>query len=343
MDDMDERFAPLPLLTPGNDGGRSRKSLGRAFAAGSLVRVRHGFYVDTATWLGATSSQRFMTTVKAVAGRRHQPVFTGTTALVLQGVPLVETPAAVEVVTPTPSRAGLQTTMPGYHEAHLRDAEDLPYIHRTRNVFREPSVTLEEPVWPGIHTSLRSVDLREHLVDTLSGLDFSEALVIADSLLSGRNREGLRLTRPGLEQLVRREATAAGASWLNRVLRHSTHLSESPGESLSRARMIELGFVLPQLQTHLTGADGVDYRVDFWWEELGLIGESDGWGKYSVAGTDPAESLRREKRREDALRERGHRFVRWGWADALDPQRMAELLVRNRVPRRRRASIRWSA
>ncbi|NUL45489.1 hypothetical protein F7P69_09825 [Cellulosimicrobium funkei] len=347
MDDLEERFTPLPVLTPGNDGGRSRKSLGRAFATGDLVRVRHGFYVDTGVWLGATSEQRFMTTVKAVAGRLHQPVFTGATALLLQGMPLAETPAAVEVVTSTASRAGLQTTMPGYHAAHLRHADGLPFIHRTRNVFREPPFSLDEPLWPGIHTSLGSVHLGEHLVDTLTDLGFCDALMITDALLSGRNREGIRFSRTGLEELVRGSAAdpigASGRTFLDRVLRHSTHLSESPGESLSRARMIELGFELPRLQAHLTGADGVDYRVDFWWEELDLIGESDGWGKYAADGTDPTESLRREKRREDALRERGHRFVRWDWSDASDPQRFAELLVRNRVPRRRRASIRWSA
>lgn len=51
MDDVDEWFRPLPVLTPGNDGGRSRKSLSRAFAAGDLVRVRQGFYVETGLWL----------------------------------------------------------------------------------------------------------------------------------------------------------------------------------------------------------------------------------------------------------------------------------------------------
>lgn len=343
MDDVDEWFRPLPVLTPGNDGGRSRKSLSRAFAAGDLVRVRQGFYVETGLWREATSAQRFMTTVKAVAGRLHQPVFTGATALALQGIPLAETPATVDVVTSTPSRAGLQTTMPGYHEAHLRDADDLPYIHRTRHVFREPPYSLNEPLWPGIPTSLRCVDLGEHLVDTLTSLDFSGALMATDSLLSGRNREGIRFGRNELERLLKQETSGTATSPLGRVFRHASRLSESPAESLSRARMIELGFELPQLQVHLTGADGVDYRVDFWWEELGLVGESDGWGKYSTDGADPAESLRREKRREDALRERGYRFIRWDWTDASDPQRFAELLVRNRVPRRRRASIRWSA
>ncbi len=340
---MDEWFSPLPLLTPGNDGGRSRKSLSRAFAAGDLVRLRQGFYAETDAWRDSTSSRRFATTVKAVAGRLHQPVFTGTTALMLQGLPLVEIPATVDVITTTASRAGLQTTTPGYHEAHLRGGDALPYIHRTRNVFREPPVGLDAPQAPGLHTSVRCEALSGHLAETLTTVDFSEALVITDSLLSGRNGTGLRFSRTELGRLFGPETPLAEVSSARRILEHASPLSESPEESLSRARMIELGFELPQLQRCLTGADGRDYRVDFFWEDLGLIGESDGWGKYSADGADRAASLRAEKRREDALRERGHRFIRWDWDDALDPQRFAELLVRNGVPRRRRASIRWTA
>ncbi|MFC7401514.1 hypothetical protein [Citricoccus sp. GCM10030269] len=341
----DTWFNPLPVLTPGNDGGRSRKSLSRAFAAGDLVRVRHGFYVATDQWLAATSAQRFMTTVKAVAGRLHQPVFAGATSLVLQGIPVLETPATVDVITSTASRAGIQTTMPGYHEIHARHSGELPYIHRTRNIFREPPYAVNEPRVPQLHTALRLLDVVDHLAETLTELDFCAALAVVDSLLSGRNGNGLRFDRSRLKRVLDRDTSPSGRAILNRVLRWSTHLSESPGESLSRARMIELGFQMPELQAHLSGADGVEYRVDFWWEELGLIGESDGWGKYSAGDgrADPEQVVRLEKRREDALRERGYRFLRWDWADALDPQRFAELLVRNGVPRRRRASIRWSA
>lgn len=339
---MPEWFSPLPLLTPGDDGGRSRKALSRAFSAGDLVRVRHGFYVDTTTWLGATAAERFTTIVKAVAVRLHQPIFTGVTALILHGLPVAHTPATVDVVTTSASRSGLQTTMPGYHDAHLRHAGELPYIHRTRNAYRDRLPQTAEPQFPALGTALRTVGLKEDLTSLLCGMDFSDALMVADSLLSGQNPNSIRWTRLELEQVIR-EASAAQGSHLTHLLRHATDLSESPGESLSRARMIELGFALPRLQATLTGANGVDYRVDFWWEELGLIGESDGWAKYSLHGAAPEESIRREKRREDALRERGYRFLRWDWADAVDPQRFAELLVRNRVPRRRRASIRWAA
>ena len=57
-------------------------------------------------------------------------------------------------------------------------------------------------------------------------------------------------------------------------------------------------------------------RVDFFWEELGIVGEFDGMGKYGAG--DPAstaESVRREKLREDAIRGLGFEVVRWTWAE----------------------------
>jgi very-short-patch-repair endonuclease len=51
-------------------------------------------------------------------------------------------------------------------------------------------------------------------------------------------------------------------------------------------------------------------RVDFFWERDGLVGECDGRMKYA-----DADSIYREKRREDELRSLGLGMVRWGWPD----------------------------
>lgn len=342
---MDEWFTPLPVHTPGSDGCRSRKALSRAFAAGEVVRIRHGFYVDTDLWWDANSAQRYATTVKAVAGRLHQPVFTGPTALILHGLPVVETPATIDVLTSTPTRAGVQTTISAYHQGHLRADGDLPYIPRTRQVYVPAPQIAEDLHVPQIHTTVQTQRLPVVLVDTLADLDFCAALPVVDSLLSGRSRDGIHWDRAELAQVLTGRDGTAEHSGLARVLHHATDLSESAGESLSRGRMIELGFELPELQVSMRGADGREYRPDFWWRHLGLIGEFDGWGKYAAPGpdTDVFEALRQEKIREDALRDRGLRVMRWGWEDALDPLRFAELLVRHGVPRRRRASIRWTA
>src|SRR5690606_25157426 len=71
------------------------------------------------------------------------------------------------------------------------------------------------------------------------------------------------------------------------------------------------------LQRELFTPDGVFVaRVDFFWEELGIVGEFDGMGKYGAG--DPrstADSVRREKLREDAIRNLGFEVVRWTWPE----------------------------
>jgi hypothetical protein len=53
--------------------------------------------------------------------------------------------------------------------------------------------------------------------------------------------------------------------------------------------------------------------VDFYWPELGVVGEADGRGKY----TDDA--LWKEKLRHEALMDRGLVVERWGWSVARRP------------------------
>ncbi len=111
---------------------------------------------------------------------------------------------------------------------------------------------------------------------------------------------------------------------------HADARSESVGESLSRARMVELGVELPALQHEIRDGRGLVGRVDFWWERHRLVGEFDGRLKYRADGIQDQrrveERVWAEKRREDRLRATGVRVVRWTWAEALDVARMADVL-----------------
>ena len=82
-------------------------------------------------------------------------------------------------------------------------------------------------------------------------------------------------------------------------------------------------------------------RTDFFWAPgqlearrpgfgEGPVGEFDGWGKYfrsDVAGGDPQDIVRKEKRRENRLLALGHPVVRWDWADLERPTRLRATLV----------------
>jgi len=98
------------------------------------------------------------------------------------------------------------------------------------------------------------------------------------------------------------------------VVRHANGCAESPLESVIRARIVDLALPVPQLQRPLYTDDGWPVaRVDFYWEEFGLVGEADGAIKYV-----DEQALFREKQRRDAIEERCH-VIRWTWRQAHMP------------------------
>lgn len=98
--------------------------------------------------------------------------------------------------------------------------------------------------------------------------------------------------------------------------------SESPLESISRLALAPLE-PSPRTQVTLRAPTGQFLgRVDFYWDELRVVGEADGRLKYT------GEELWNEKLRQDRLTEHGFVVVRWGWAEANHPQ-----LLRAKVSR----------
>ncbi|MET9201433.1 hypothetical protein [Gordonia sp. NPDC003585] len=140
--------------------------------------------------------------------------------------------------------------------------------------------------------------------------NFAAALAVFDSALrQGADRGVMR------GMLVGRRRGIAQA---RRALHHADAGAENPGESWSRAQMIEAGFPIARLQREFLDEDGnLVARTDFDWEGK-LVGEFDGKVKYKKLlrpGEDPAEVVVREKAREDALRAMGVMVVRWIWKD----------------------------
>ncbi|MBS9375671.1 type IV toxin-antitoxin system AbiEi family antitoxin domain-containing protein [Rhodococcus sp. B50] len=145
------------------------------------------------------------------------------------------------------------------------------------------------------------------VVDLACTLDFDEAVIAGDSAAA---------RQPGFtEALARCLAESGPRTGIAAARRLATFVdgrSESPGESLSRVRMQEFGMPSPILQKEIRTTGGLFVgRADFYWEE-GVVGEFDGMSKYDEGGI---EAVRREKRREDALRDLGFEVIRWTWPE----------------------------
>lgn len=104
-----------------------------------------------------------------------------------------------------------------------------------------------------------------------------------------------------------------GVGWARLGLAHLNPAAESVLESISRWVMVEAKLPLPKVGWPIRDIDGVTRWADFLWQKQRIIGEADGAVKYQETG-----EILREKRREEALRMMGYRFVRWGWHEAVE-------------------------
>lgn len=297
----------------------------KAFEAGDLVRLRRGFYVPTAEWIDAQQIVRFLWA--AYAAQRAVPglVFAGETALVLQGFDTVVAPRTLDVVDGLAGHVGRRDSTFAVPEAcrPLADRLRPPPPVRGRAVAC-PAGGIE------VHHGFRTLPTEPALVGALGDARFARALTLADSVQ--RSRPSTPLFRDDvLAALIEALPYPIRQRRAVTVLSAASAASESPGESISRAIMLAAGFPVPELQVEFAyGPHRVD-RVDFYWPELGLVGEFDGMGKYTdpgmLRGRSVEEVLREERERTRRLEARGLRVIRWDWPVIMDPSEFIGLLM----------------
>ena len=170
------------------------------------------------------------------------------------------------------------------------------------------------------------------VVDVARTRPIRDALVVADAALR------LRLaTKDELEEVLEAARTWPGAPRARRVCRLADAGAESPGETLLRLDLLELGLVRFRLQVVVRGASGRRYRADVRLEDLGVIVEFDGELKYD--GPGGRDALKAEKRREDDLRLAGWAVVRVSWSELGDRDRLRRKLQQaTRLSHRRTAA-----
>jgi hypothetical protein len=289
--------------------------LRREYDHGGVVRIRWGVYMLASEWASLGPDARYLSRIKAHAAMSESPpVFSHQSAAAIWGLPQVGAwPPTVDVLIP-PSSGGRSGS----------------------GVRRHPQLGLVEIVH---RNGLMVTSAAATAVAMGRVLPFAKAVAMIDKAVH-IPRGGSPLTTPSalvsaLSDLgpVSRRAAAS------RAIAFASTLSASAGESMSRAHMFLLGFLLPALQTPFTDAHGFIGYTDFFWATENMIGEFDGFGKYLrdefARGRSTTQIVIDEKVREDRLRACGPSVSRWGWTLALDLARFNVFLERIGIPRAR--------
>ncbi len=182
---------------------------------------------------------------------------------------------------------------------------------------------------------LKATSFERTVFDCMRSLSFSHALAIGDSAL----RKGA--SKEALESYLETKRRYRGIVQARAVMSLSDGRAENGGESIARAAMIELGFMVPDLQVPMTDPVSMkEYRVDFLWTLPNgdqIIGELDGGDKYvnpeMTGGRDVVEVMKDERQRESRLTIGQTAVCRFSPRDVRDRERFASILSSFGVPR----------
>lgn len=290
---------------------RVRESLRHYLRSGKVVCPAAGVYARTEHWECLNDRQRSLHTMRALQRLHPDWVFCRDSAAVAWGLPLsFDRMREVHVATSPENRS-----------------------RSTRGVRRHVVANVACEVVDG----LRVTSLPLTMFDCMRSMDFGHALSVADAAL----HSGVVSRRDLAKTFQERGKHRTGARKALRTLLYADGRSESAGESLARAKMIELGFALPELQVELPNPiDPVhSYRVDFLWlREDGsyAIGEFDGFVKYSDeavrGGRSALRVLADERQRESRLSVYGMPIVRFTYGDVMDAAGFSRLLKGFGIP-----------
>lgn len=189
---------------------------------------------------------------------------------------------------------------------------------------------------------VRATKLRDDEVTTVSGIKVTTvARTVMDVARSVELEWGVAACdaalRGGLERdelltLLDVHKRLHGLARARRVALFADARAESPAESVSRVQFARHGIPAPVLQFDIYDDDGNWVaRVDFCWEDLALVGECDGMGKYGPLlrpGQTPESAIRDEKRREEAIRDVGWGLTRWDWGLAWQGEQLCARIRR---------------
>lgn len=299
------------------DAGLSERDLRSFVAAGTLRRVRRGWYVYEDDWRDLWPEGKHLVEVEAAHRNAEPPgpIFMGVSAAVLHGLPLFRT-----------APESVHTIIEGARHSRARTGT---HWHDTR--FSRTDVT--------VIGGIRCTTLNRTVVDISSTMSMEAAVAAADAALRSvavgkghvQDADVAAQWRNELGRQAEARSTR-GIRQARRVIAFADGRAQLPGESVSRLQLHRLGFSAVELQTRVIGPDGEEYWLDFGFPHSRSFGEFDGMTKYRDpamrSGRSMEEVVLDEKRREDAVRGvTGWRIVRWESAHIATPHLLGARLA----------------
>lgn len=284
--------------------GIDDNALARLVATGALVRLRQGAYCLRSVHQSADDAERHRLLGRAVIKQyaEHVALSHASSCLMQDGPDY-----------------GLD--LASAHLTHFSGAgrKNSRIVHHLGDC-RADDIRLQDGLW---------VTVPARAVVEVACTDGTEAaLVQANHFL----RSGA-IELDDLRSQAARAERWPGSIGLHVVLLLADARIESVGETRSDYLFWRMGLPRPVPQYEVKHPDGtVAARVDFAWPELRLIVEFDGMEKYRRLrrpGESIAETVEREKKREDLIRElTSWTVIRLTWADLALPQHTAARIRR---------------
>ncbi|WP_166879802.1 hypothetical protein [Salinibacterium sp. ZJ450] len=295
-----ELTTPQLFLSRMAEAVHADRDLRRAYERGEYVRILPGVFVRKSDYAQLNYDARYRLRVQAAA--RHTPgtQFSHDSAAVMLRMPTTGPwSKSLHALAPR-ADGGRSTSLVSRHCVDL-DASPLEIDGVTVTSLARTAVDIAAS-----QPSTRAVGMVD---DALRQPD-------PQNVDDVRARYGIaQATKAEMHAILDAQESARGKRKAATVIDFADGSSGSVFESRSRAAMHLLGIPAPLLQVPFYDEDGLIGYVDFYWPDLNVIGEADGFDKYRnpkfLRGRTPEQALRDEKDRENRLRRQGPLVARW--------------------------------
>lgn len=282
----------------------------------TLVNPYPRLYARLNYWSNLSRRQQEEHVVKGMAELHQDWIFCNASAALLHGLPI---------------------SFRHLNKAHVLSAKTGANTNSSSRIARHARTGKRQPVITSIK-GVKVTSLEDTIVDCLLSLNFREGLAIADAALSR-----LQINNEALDKIVSTIGRGRpGVRRARETVRWADCRSESGGESIARAIIIERGFMLPELQVVIndSGRFGGSWRVDFFWKlpsGITVAGELDGSEKYinqeMTGGKSTIQVMSAERIRESRITLAVDRVMRFTYTDITNEGRLVSLLEKFGIPR----------